>query len=81
MRHIHRLQSGACTIQLGFVYNDLLTNLERISDHCSNIAVSVLEEQDEKLDRHSYINELKDEGAFNRVLKENLEKYRLPKRE
>jgi phosphate:Na+ symporter len=81
MRHIHRLQSGTCTIQLGFVYNDLLTNLERISDHCSNIAVSVLEEQDEKLDRHSYINELKDEGAFNRELKENLKKYQLPKRE
>ena len=81
MRHIHRLQSGTCTIQLGFVYNDLLTNLERIGDHCSNIAVSVLEERDEKLDRHSYINELKDEGAFNRLLKENLEKYRLPVRE
>lgn len=81
MRHIHRLQSGTCTIQLGFVYNDLLTNLERISDHCSNIAVSVLEEQDEKLDRHSYINDLKDEGAFNRLLKENLEKYRLPAKE
>ena len=81
MRHIHRLQSGTCTIQLGFVYNDLLTNLERIGDHCSNIAVSVLEERDEKLDRHSYINELKDEGAFNRLLKENLEKYRLPVKE
>lgn len=81
MRHIHRLQSGTCTIQLGFVYNDLLTNLERIGDHCSNIAVSVLEERDEKLDRHSYINELKDEGAFNRLLKENLEKYRLPGKE
>ena len=78
MRHIHRLQSGTCTIQLGFVYNDLLTNLERISDHCSNIAVSVLEEQNENLDRHTYINDLKDEGAFNRLLKENLEKYRLP---
>ena len=59
----------------------MVTDLERIGDHCSNIAVSVLEERDEKLDRHSYINELKDEGAFNRLLKENLEKYRLPVKE
>ena len=77
-RHIRRLQNGTCTIQLGFVLNDLLTNLERVSDHCSNIAVSVIEERDDQVDRHAYINELKDEGAFNALLKENLQKYRLP---
>ena len=43
LRHIQRLQDGACTIQLGFVLNDLLSNLERISDHCSNIAIAVIE--------------------------------------
>lgn len=46
-RHIHRLQSGECTIQLGFILNDLLTNLERVSDHCSNIAVCVIEERED----------------------------------
>lgn len=46
MRHIRRLQTGECTIQLGFILNDLLTNIERVSDHCSNIAVSIVEEKD-----------------------------------
>lgn len=78
MRHIHRLQTGACTIQLGFVFNDLLTNLERVSDHCSNIAVSIIEERGDKVDRHSYINDLKDESAFNTRVKENTRKFRLP---
>ena len=81
VRHIRRLQTGACTIQLGFVFNDLLTNLERISDHCSNIAVSVIEEQDDQVDRHSYIQDLRDEGGFNSQLQDNLRKYRLPARE
>ena len=79
MQHIRRLQTGACTIQLGFVFNDLLTNLERVSDHCSNIAVSIIEEQGDQVDRHTYINELKEESAFNMRLKENLQKYQLPK--
>jgi len=77
-RHVRRLQSGACTIQLGFVFNDLLTNFERVSDHCSNIAVSVIEEQNDKVDRHSYISDLKDEGSFNARLTANLQKYQLP---
>ena len=47
-RHIRRLQSGQCTIQLGFILNDLLNNAERVGDHCSNIAVSVIEEQEKQ---------------------------------
>ena len=78
MQHIRRLQTGACTIQLGFVFNDLLTNLERVSDHCSNIAVSIIEEQGDQVDRHTYINELKEESAFNMRLKDTLQKYQLP---
>ena len=58
--------------------NDLLTNLERVSDHCSNIAVSIIEEQGDRVDRHSYINDLKDESSFNALVKENIRKYRLP---
>ena len=78
VRHIRRLQSGECTIQLGFVLNDLLTNFERVSDHCSNIAVCVIESQEDDLDRHAYIHDLKTDRAFTAGLTRDLEKYRLP---
>ncbi len=57
--HINRLQSGDCTIELGFVLSDLLTNCERISDHCSNIAVAVIEAQNDSFDTHNYLNKIK----------------------
>ena len=78
MRHIRRLQSGACTMQLGFVLNDLLTNFERVSDHCSNIALSVIEEKDSSVDRHAYLNVLKDEGSFTSSLNQAIRTYQLP---
>ena len=78
MRHIQRLQTGGCTIQLGFVLSDLLTNFERVSDHCSNIAVCVIEEQDANLDRHAYIHDLQADSSFAQRLKRDLETYRLP---
>lgn len=78
MRHIHRLQTGECTIQLGFILNDLLTNIERVSDHCSNIAVSIVEEKDGSLERHSYLHDVKEGGAFSADVKRDLKKYRLP---
>ena len=58
--------------------NDLLTNLERVSDHCSNIALSVLEEKDGGVDRHAYLNELKTGRNFTEDLRQDLRKYRLP---
>ena len=78
MRHIHRLQTGDCTIQLGFILSYLLTNLERVSDHCSNIAISVIEESDSDMDPHAYLQDLKTGGAFTEDLREDLRKYRLP---
>ena len=78
MRHIHRLQTGECTIQLGFILSDLLTNLERVSDHCSNIAISVIEEYDSAMDPHAYLQDLKTGGAFTRDLRDDLRKYHLP---
>lgn len=54
-RHVARLQSGECSIPAGFVLNDLVTDLERVSDHCSNIAGCVLETQSRKLDLHNYL--------------------------
>ncbi|WP_297870007.1 Na/Pi cotransporter family protein [uncultured Oscillibacter sp.] len=77
-RHIRRLQSGECTIQLGFVLNDLLTNMERVSDHCSNIAVCVIEEREDHLERHAYLHDVKAAGEFTESLDRDLEKYRLP---
>lgn len=56
--HIERLQKGTCTLNHGFVFNDLLTNLERISDHCSNIAVAMIELESDNFDAHEYINSL-----------------------
>ena len=65
-RHVERLQRGDCTIQLGFVFTDLLTNYERISDHCSNIAVYTMQLNSEKLDAHKYLRKLRADqsGAF-----------------
>ncbi len=57
--HINRLQNGGCTIELGFIYTDLLTNYERISDHCSNIAVYTMQLPSDKLDTHKYLNTIK----------------------
>ncbi len=57
--HITRLQNGECTIELGFVFTDLLANYERISDHCSNIAVYTMQMSGEKLDTHKYLHKIK----------------------
>lgn len=58
-RHISRLQKGSCTIELGFVLTDLLTNCERISDHCSNIAVAMIEAAHGTFDTHEYLHAVK----------------------
>lgn len=78
LRHIERLQTGKCTIQLGFVLNDLLTNFERVSDHCSNIAVAVIESQNASIDPHAYLEEIKTGGSFTQDFRINLKKYTLP---
>ena len=57
--HISRLQKGECTIEMGFILNDLLNNYSRISDHCSNIAVAVIEVEHDSFDTHKYLNDVK----------------------
>lgn len=57
--HIERLQAGECTIVPGFVLNDLLTNFERVSDHCSNIAAAMIELDADEFDTHKYLNRIK----------------------
>ena len=77
-RHIRRLQNSQCTIQLGFVLNDLLNNFERIGDHCSNIAVSVIEERSSEVAAHAYLHDMKKNGEFAVRLQKNLSRYVLP---
>ena len=60
LHHVDRLQKGQCTIQIGFVFNDLLTNFERISDHCSNIAVAMIELESDEFDTHQYLKSVKE---------------------
>ena len=57
--HVKRLTNGTCTIELGFVFSDLITNIERVSDHCSNIAIGVIEINRNGYDAHEYLHELK----------------------
>lgn len=74
--HIERLQHGNCTIEMGFVLSDLLTNCERISDHCSNIAVAVIEVGHDTFDTHKYLNGVKyGNSEFNAVYDEFKKKY------
>ncbi|MBR1824889.1 MAG: Na/Pi cotransporter family protein [Ruminococcus sp.] len=58
-RHIRRLQNDECTVELGYIFQDVLTNLERISDHCSNIAGCLIE-TDEKTNIHAYLHDVKE---------------------
>ncbi len=59
LHHVERLQRGQCTIQLGFVFNDLLTSLEQVGDRCSNIAVAMIELDTDAFDTHEYLTKLK----------------------
>ena len=58
-RHVKRLQKGKCTIELGFILQDLTADLERISDHCSNVAVCLLEVSEDEYETHAYLGEVK----------------------
>ena len=60
--HIARLQKGHCTIEMGFVLSDILTNCERVSDHCSNIAVAQIETAQNTYQAHEYLNGVKNAG-------------------
>ena len=79
LRHIKRLRDGKCTIELGFIFSDLLTDIERVSDHCSNIAVCMIETNEESFETHEYLNELRqDNNAFKEEYKAYKSKYVLP---
>lgn len=73
LHHINRISDGTCTLQLGFVFNDLLTNLERMADHCSNIGVAMIELASGALETHDYYNKLMEETTDQ--FKESFAKY------
>ena len=79
-RHIHRLREGKCTIELGFILSDITTSLERVADHCSNIAVCVTQVREDTYDTHGYLNSVKNEDSeiFRGLVLEEEEKYLLP---
>lgn len=80
--HIKRLRKGKCTIETGFVLQDLLTNFERIADHCSNIAVCLIQINEDGVEAHEYINELKksEDTFFLENFTSFTKKYALPKK-
>ena len=81
LRHTIRLQKSLCSIELGFILSDILTNLERVSDHCSNIAGCLIEmSRHETLDIHNYLHGVKEDGEeYKANYKNYMEKYALPK--
>ena len=80
-RHIKRLRKGKCTIELGLILSDIATNYERAADHCSNIAICMIQTQDAELEAHKYINHLREgeEISYEQQLSELREKYSLSK--
>lgn len=77
-RHVKRLQKGKCTIEMGFVLSDVITSYERISDHCSNIAVCLMQVNEDGYDTHGYLKDMKHEEKFSNQFNEYKEKYLLP---
>ena len=83
-RHVARLQAGSCSIEYGFVLEDLLTNYERVCDHCSNVAVAQIEVAQDSFDTHAYLNDLrygnetKESEEFRRRLDRYRERYLFP---
>ncbi len=79
-RHIKRLRKGKCTIEMGFILSDIITSYERVSDHCSNIALSLFQENDDEFEAHDYINNLKKskDATFEDYFSMYKNKYMLP---
>ncbi len=79
-RHVKRLRKGKCTIEMGFVLSDITTNYERVSDHCSNIALCLLQLNEENFGTHGFQDSMsvKDNAAFTAEVNRLKEHYQLP---
>ena len=79
LHHVDRLQKGHCTLLNGFLFNDLLTNSERVADHCSNIAVAMIELESDSFDTHEYLSSIKEmkSDTYERYYEEYSQQYHL----
>lgn len=79
IRHIDRIQQGLCSLSQGFVFNDILTNFERVADHCSNLAIAMIELHGDSYDTHSYVINLKELHShnFDALYEHYTEKYNI----
>lgn len=79
-RHVKRLRKGKCTIELGFILSDIVTNFERVSDHCSNVAVCLVQVDEDEFDTHAYLDELRrdDNIDYQGMVMAYRERYLLP---
>ncbi len=79
LNHVERMQTGVCSLSVGFVYNDIITNFERVADHCSNIAVAMIEICDDMYDTHGYIINLRELHShnFDQLYDQYSEKYKI----
>lgn len=76
--HIERLQKGDCTMEFGFILSDILTNLERIGDHCSNVGIAIIESKSDNYDSHKYLHDIKhDSREFDMAFENYRQKYAL----
>ena len=82
-RHVKRLRKGKCTIEMGFILSDITTNYERVSDHCSNIALSLLQLNEENFETHEYQEAIveKNSKVFEANVRQMKERYQLPTKE
>ena len=79
LRHVERLQSGQCSLQVGFVFNDLITNFERVADHCSNVAIAMIELSQDEFETHDYLINLKEMRThhFDELYTQYAERYKI----
>ena len=79
LRHVDRLQKGQCSLSQGFVFNDILSNFERVADHCSNLAIAMIELESDAFDTHDYIINLKElhSQQFQQLVESYAEKYKI----
>ena len=77
LHHVERLQSGECSLENGFVFNDLLANFERVADHSSNLAIATIELCSDRYDTHEYVINLKElhSHRFDEYYEEYAQKY------
>lgn len=78
LRHVERLRAGRCSVEHGFVFSDILTNLERIADHCSNLAICIIELKQDEYNAHEYLRRATGMSEFTEMYRAAGDRFRLP---